>query len=271
MLKTCLSSILEKSSYENFEVLVINNRSQEPSTLKYLRGIDSEIVRVVEQDVEFNFSALNNFGAREARGEYLCLMNNDIEVITPDWIDEMLSFATQKDVGCVGARLWYPNNTLQHGGVILGMCGVAEHAHKHLPRGENAYFSRAILHQSYSAVTAACLMVSKTKYLSVGGLNENLQVAYNDIDFCLRLREAGLRNVWTPYAELYHHESATRGYEDSPIKVKRLEEESAYMLARWGAIIKNDPAYSPNLTLTKTDFSLAWPSRVNMNSSLEAH
>jgi GT2 family glycosyltransferase len=219
--------------------------------------------RVLADPRPFNYSALNNHAVTQAQGEYLVLMNNDIEVITPDWIEEMLGLASQPSVGAVGARLWYANGTLQHGGVITGIGGVAGHAHKHLPKGQIGYFSRAQLVQAFSAVTAACLMIKKSTYLEVGGLNEvDLTVAFNDVDFCLRVKEADYRNVWTPHAELYHHESATRGMEDTPEKVRRFQQEVRYMQQRWGEGLRHDFAYSPNLSLEHEDFSYAWPPRV---------
>lgn len=214
----------------------------------------------MRDDREFNYSALNNVAVREARGEYIGLINNDIEVITPDWLSEMVAIASQSGVGAVGARLWYPDYTLQHGGVILGIGGVAGHSHKRLPKQRRGYFERAALMQSFSAVTAACLVVKKKHYLAVGGLDEiNLKVAFNDVDFCIRLRELGLRNVWTPYAELFHHESATRGNDVQPEKQSRFQSEVRYMLARWKDVLQRDPAYNPNLTLEHEDFSLACP------------
>jgi len=192
----------------------------------------------------------------------VCLMNNDIEVLTPDWLDEMLGLAMRPGVGAVGARLLYPNRTLQHGGVIMGMLGVAGHAHLGLEPMANGYFGRAQLTQSMSAVTAACLLVSKTGYQQVGGMNEeNLAVAFNDVDFCLRLLEAGYRNVWTPFAEFIHHESATRGYEDTPEKKARFMKECAYMSATWPKYIHSDPAYNINLGLDRDSYALAWPPR----------
>jgi GT2 family glycosyltransferase len=212
----------------------------------------------------FNFSALNNSAVLNARGVFLGLVNNDIEVIAPRWLDEMVGLAQQPGVGAVGARLLYPNGTVQHGGVICGILGIAGHAHRDLPQGEHGYFGRARLIQSVSAVTAACLVIRKSIYEEVGGLDEaNLKVAFNDVDFCLRISEAGYRNVWTPYAELTHHESATRGVENSPEKQQRFQGEVKYMGRRWGRHLLNDPAYNPNLTLEYEDFSLAWPPRVD--------
>jgi GT2 family glycosyltransferase len=198
-----------------------------------------------------------------ANGEIVGLINNDIEVISEDWLDEMVSLAIQPGVGAVGAKLLYPDGRIQHAGVIAGIGGVAGHAHKLFPRDSYGYFSRCAVISSFSAVTAACLVVRKAVYEQVGGLNESdLAVAFNDVDFCLRVRDAGYRNVWTPYAELFHHESATRGSEDNPEKVARFNSEVRFMLARWGDSLREDPAYSPNLTLEYEDFGFAWPPRV---------
>ena len=184
-------------------------------------------------------------------------------MITPEWLDEMVSIAAQPGVGAVGACLWYPNDTLQHGGCITGIGGFAGHAHRHFPKGHPGNAGRMQLIQTFSAVTGACMVIKKSIYEEIGGLDEvNLKVALNDIDFCLRLREAGYRNVWTPYAELYHRESATRGYEDTPEKQLRFQNEIRCMQQRWGEILLNDPAYNPNLTLDREDFSLAWPPRL---------
>lgn len=262
LLQTCLDSVLERSSYPAYEILVIDNGSVEPETAALFARLPGDRVRVLRDDAPFNYSALNNRAAREARGELLCLMNNDIEVLTPDWLEEMVSFAAQPDIGCVGARLWYPDGRLQHGGVIHGLGGVAGHSHKYAPRDYVGYFHRAVLHQDFSAVTAACLVVRKAVYEQVGGLDESLAVAFNDVDFCMRVREAGYRNVWTPYAEMIHHESVTRGQEDNPEKQARFAGEIRRMQARWGDAILRDPAYSPNLSLDHEDFSLAWPPRV---------
>ena len=263
LLSPCIDSILKRSSYPNFEIVVIDNGSVEPATRQLFDRLPTDRVRVVRDDSPFNFSALNNRGARAAKGGMLCLMNNDIEVLTPDWLEEMVSFAHRADIGCVGARLWYPSGLLQHGGVITGVGGVAGHAHLNLLRGDRGYFNRAVLHQSFSAVTAACLLVRRSVFEQVGGLDEALAVAYNDVDFCLRVREAGYRNVWTPYAEMAHHESATRGYETTPAKQARLEQEMNLLRQRWGEQLFNDPAYSPNLNLNKPDFDLAFPPRVD--------
>lgn len=263
LLRQCVDSILGRTEYDNYEIIIVDNGSDDPDTLKYFESLSSsQVIRVIRDDREFNYSALNNMAVAHAKGEIVGLINNDIEVISPDWLSEMVSLAIQPGVGAVGARLWYPDRTLQHGGVVLGVGGVANHAHKGNTRDEFGYFGRAQLIQSFSAVTAACLIIRKDRYLEINGLDEvNLKVAFNDVDFCLRLLEAGYRNVWTPYAELFHHESATRGADSTPEKRERFVSEVNYMLDRWGAILKDDPAYSPNLTLDREDFSYAWPPR----------
>ncbi|MBF0528045.1 MAG: glycosyltransferase family 2 protein [Deltaproteobacteria bacterium] len=265
ILRKCIDSILAKTTYPHYEIIIIDNGSDDPAAQLYLRQLDDNpLIRVVQDNRSFNFSALNNRAVTLVKGELLALLNNDVEVISPGWLVEMAALALQPNVGAVGARLWYPNNTLQHGGVITGLGGIAGHAHKYLRRGDHGYFHRAALTQNLSAVTAACLVIRKSIYEQVGGMDENLRVAYNDVDFCLRLRIAGYDNVWTPYAELFHHESASRGYEDSPEKLARFNEENKLILQTWGARLANDPAYNPNLTLDYEDFSLAWPPRVNL-------
>ncbi|MBO9644510.1 MAG: glycosyltransferase family 2 protein [Pseudacidovorax sp.] len=263
LVRQCIESIQKRTEYPNWEIILVDNGSDDPAALAYFERLAQQPhLRVLRDDRPFNYSALNNQAVAMARGELVALVNNDIEVMSPGWLSEMVSLAMQPGVGAVGARLWYPDMTLQHGGVILGPGGCAVHAHKALPRGLNGYAGRAALIQSFSAVTAACLVVRKSLYVQVGGLDEvNLSVAFNDVDFCLRVREAGYRNVWTPYAELLHHESATRGEDVAPEKRERFERELAFMQQRWGALIDHDPAYSPNLTLLLEDFSLAWPPR----------
>lgn len=262
LLRLCIGSILAKTTYPNFEIVVVNNRSDDPATLAYfdeLRRID---VRVLDYDAPFNYSALNNFAVREARGEVVCLLNNDVEIISPGWLDEMVSHAIRPEIGAVGAMLYYPDNTIQHAGVVLGIMGVANHAFLNLPRGTDGYMNRGRLAQNYSAVTGACLVIRRSVYEQVGGLNSTeLAIAFNDVDFCLRVRAAGYRNVWTPFAELYHHESASRGTEDTAEKLARFHSEVAYMRDHWGEILDRDPAYNPNLTLERMDFSLSFPPR----------
>ena len=264
LLRQCVQSILNKTTYANFEILIVDNGSNDAATLRYLKGLSADNrIRVLRDDRPFNYSQLNNTAVLQARGDVLGLVNNDIEVINPDWLTEMVSHAVRPGVGAVGARLWYADNTLQHAGVVLGLEGFAGHVHRYLPRGNVGYCGRAALTQSFSAVTGACLVVKKSSYLQVGGLNEvDLPVACNDIDFCLKLLKAGYRNLWTPWAELYHHESSTRGFDDTPEKLARSKKEVAYMWQHWGDMLRNDPAYSPNLTLDASDFGLAWPPRL---------
>lgn len=264
LISMCVDSILEKTGYDRYEIVIVDNGTVEPAALEYLQRIDRlDNVHVFREDIPFNYSRLVNLGVEHSRGEYVLLLNNDIEIIQRDWIEEMLSFASQEGVGCVGARLWFPDMTLQHGGVVLGIGGVAGHAHKFLRKGQPGYFSRAGAHQVFSAVTAACLMVRKSIWQAVGGLDERLKVAFNDIDFCIRVREAGYRNIYTPYAEFIHHESASRGTDLSGEKLRRFQQEVETMRTRWQHLLEKDPAYSPNLTLVHEDFSLAWPSRVS--------
>ncbi|KUE90321.1 glycosyl transferase family 2 [Cupriavidus necator] len=266
LIRQCVDSILERTTYPEYEIIVVDNGSDEPAVLEYFDKIAKHPrVRILRDDRPFNYSALNNHAVSVCRGQIVGLINNDIEVISSDWLEEMVSLALQPGVGAVGARLWYPNDTLQHGGVIMGIGGIANHAHKGIHRNDPGYFGRAVVTQNYSAVTAACLVIRRAVYDEVGGLNEqDLSVAYNDVDFCLRLITAGYRNVWTPYADLYHHESATRGQDDTPEKRKRFLIESNYMERHWKAFMDHDPAYSPNLTLEREDFSLAWPPRVEL-------
>lgn len=271
LLKTCLDSILQRSTYPNLEIIILDNGSTEPATAQLFSQLPKDRVRILRDDRPFNFSSLNNHGASLAQGDFLCLMNNDIEVITPDWLEEMIAFAQRPNIGCVGARLWYPSGFLQHGGIILGMGGVAGHAHLNLRRGDPGYCSRAILHQSFSAVTAACLVMRRDLFYQVGGFDEALAVAFNDVDLCLRVRQAGFHNVWTPYAEMIHHESASRGYETEPHKQARLQIEANFIQQHWGDILFNDPAYSPNLSLEHHDFPYAFPPRLGKPSrTLEA-
>ena len=264
LLRQCIDSIVGKTTYSNYEIIVVDNGSDDPEALRYFESLGQDArIRVLRDDSPFNHSALNNSAVSQAEAEIVGLINNDIEVISPDWLSEMVSLALQPGVGAVGAKLFYPDDTLQHGGVVLGIGGVAGHANKLGRQPSYGYLGRTGLISSYSAVSAACLVVRKSVYLEVDGLNErDLTIAFNDIDFCLRVREAGYRNVWTPYAELYHHESATRGYDDDPQKQPRFAAEITYMQRRWGDLLLRDPAYSPNLTLEYEDFSLAWPPRV---------
>lgn len=257
--ETAVRSILEKSSYTNYEILILDNGSVETDTLEFFSQIQTEDhrVRVLAYDYPFNYSAINNFGARYAKGSVIGLINNDVEVINPDWLTEMVSQCLRPEIGCVGAKLYYSNDTVQHGGVILGIGGVGGHSHKYFTRQHPGYFSRLLLTQTLSAVTAACLLIRKETFDLVSGLDEeNLKVAFNDVDFCLKVREAGYRNLWTPYAELYHYESISRGTEDSPEKIARFAQEVNFMKSKWGNLLEADPFYSQNLTKNREDFSI---------------
>ncbi|MDO6782511.1 glycosyltransferase [Neptunomonas phycophila] len=257
ILKPCIDKILSLTSYPCFEVLILNNQSSCKETLDYFLHISKDSrVRVLDWDFSFNYSAINNFGARHANGEIIGLVNNDIEPINADWLTEMVRQVCREEIGCVGAKLYYPNDTIQHAGVVLGIGGVAGHSHRFLPRSSAGYCNRLNVVQNYSAVTGACLLVRKSVYDQVGGLTEELAVAFNDVDLCLKVRSLGLRNLWTPYAELYHHESISRGADNTPKKRKRALKEAQYMKDHWGALLECDPAYNPNLTLMHEDFSL---------------
>jgi len=259
LLRQCIES-LGRTRYKRHEIVVVDNASDDPETIAYLAMLQAQgTVRALRDDSAFNFSAINNHAVRQAaRGEFLLFMNNDIEAVDEDWLHEMLGPALEPGVGCVGARLWYPDGRLQHGGVIL-VCGVAGHAHKYLPRGAHGYMGRAVLAQDFMAVTAACLLLRRSIFEEVHGFDEGLAVAFNDVDFCLRVHQAGYRNVWTPFAQLIHHESVTRGYEDTPEKQARFKDEVRFMQSRWKGLLDHDPYYNPNLTQTSEDFSLGWP------------
>jgi GT2 family glycosyltransferase len=263
LLKTCVETILAKTAYRPYELIVVDNQSRDPAAVRLLRELEErKVARVLRYDAPFNYSAINNLGVREARGEIVGLLNNDLEIMEPGWLTTMVAQALRPEVGAVGARLLYPDGTVQHGGVILGIGGVANHAHRNFPGTEPGYFGRLQLVQDFSAVTAACLLVRRDVYLRAGGLDESIAVAFNDVDFCLRLRKAGLRCVYTPDATLVHHESRSRGKDDSPEKRARFAREVETIMARWGEVLRSDPAYNPNLTLESEDFALAWPPRV---------
>ncbi|MGY0557937.1 glycosyltransferase family 2 protein [Lysobacter sp. A421] len=262
LLKQCIDSIVDRTRYPNYEILVLDNGSKESETFRYFKDIQRDgVARVVEYPHAFNYSAINNFGARHARGTVLGLLNNDVEVISEDWLDEMVGHVMRPEIGMVGAMLYYPNNTIQHAGVILGIGGVAGHCYVGNHRGYPGDKHRAGLAQSLSVVTAACAVVRAEVFEQVGGLDEDLKVAFNDVDLCLRIREAGYRNVWTPFAELYHYESASRGYENTPEKRTRFRAEESFMKDRWGELLEQDPYYSPNFTLSGPPFTLAYPPR----------
>ncbi|MFO7640200.1 MAG: glycosyltransferase family 2 protein [Candidatus Competibacteraceae bacterium] len=265
LLERCLDSVVARTTYPDYEILILDNGSDDPATLGYLKAVAGRAlgvpIRVLRDARPFNYSQLNNEGVRAARGTVVGLLNNDLEVIAGDWLEEMVSHACRPEVGAVGARLLYPSGRVQHAGVIVGIKGVAGHFHRHLPGEAYGYFSRAQLIQDFSAVTAACLVLRRAVYWEAGGMDEvDLPVAFNDVDLCLKLGALGYRVVYTPHAELYHHESATRGAEDeSPEKAARAAREIAVMKRRWNTEHYRDPAYSPNLTLGHANCDYAFP------------
>lgn len=257
-LEKALQSIYQKTIECAFEVIVIENNSTNPETFAYYKTMEQTYpnCRMVQYQGNFNFSAINNFGRTYAKGNYLLLLNNDVEVINKEWLREMVSLCARDGIGAVGAMLYYPDDTIQHAGVIVGLGGYAGHSHKYARRGGSGYMFRAATVQDLSAVTAACLLVRTEVYDQMGGLDEDFQVAFNDVDFCLRIREAGWRIAWTPYAQLYHYESKSRGLdEQDPVKKARFASEQSRLKQRHEKVLKADPYYSPNLTLDREDFS----------------
>lgn len=258
-LDICLKSLYEKSSYKNFEVIIVENNSTEKETFEYYEKIKQryENLKVVIWTGIFNYSAINNFGVSYAKGEYILLLNNDVEIINGNCLEEMLMFAQRKDVGAVGAKLYYSDDTVQHAGVILGLGGTAGHAHKHFGRSHPGYMARASIAQNLTACTAACLMMRRDVFDEVGGLDESFEVAFNDVDLCMKIREKGYLVVFTPYAELYHYESKSRGNDSTPEKLERFRGEIDRFKEKWQKQLDDgDPYYNPNLTLTRDDFSL---------------
>ncbi|MBP3544665.1 MAG: glycosyltransferase family 2 protein, partial [Lachnospiraceae bacterium] len=259
-LEKCLQSLF-RSSYQNFEVIIIENNSEKPETFACYEQVQLEHanVKVVTYKAEggFNYSKINNFGAQHANGEYLLLLNNDIEFIGTNCLEELLGYAMREDVGAVGARLYFEDDTIQHAGVVIGFGGIAGHTFVNQRREELGYFARAMCQQNYSAVTAACMLTRTEDFRSVGGLTEELSVAFNDIDYCMKLRKKGKLIVYNPYAEAHHYESKSRGAEDTPEKKLRFHREILWFGERWQKILdEGDPYYNPNLTLDRADFAL---------------
>lgn len=273
LLRPCLDGLLHGTDYPALEVLVLDNDSREPKTLAYFAELRADPrVRVLSLPGPFNFSAINNAGAAAARGRLLGFVNNDIKVIAPGWLREMAAQALRPEIGAVGAKLRYGDDTIQHGGVILGISGVAGHAHRRFPATHPGYGGRLRLVQSLSAVTAACLVLRKEAFTAAGGFDaEHLAVAYNDVDLCLKLGALGYRVLWTPYAELYHLESESRGGDLDPGKRDRFQAEIKVMRQRWGDVLDADPCYNPNLTLHGYDFGLAFPPRVRPSWRSSSH
>lgn len=255
-LKKCLKSVWEKTEYDNYEILIIENNSTEKETFDFYKKIDGKRhVRVLYWDREFNYSAINNFGAKHAKGEYLLLLNNDTEVITKGWMKELLSNCQRPEVGMVGAKLYFPDNTIQSAGTIIGVGGMADHAFVNMDRKKAGYMHRASIQMNLSGVTAACAMVKRTVYEEVGGLEEKLTVAFNDVDLGLKIVTAGYLIVYDPFAELYHYESKSRGVNDE--KKERHAKEVRYTQEKWKEFLEaGDPCYNQNLTLAKHNFSL---------------
>ncbi len=273
-LKRCISSIYEKSTYDNWEIIVVENGSTEDSIWAYYKEITGQEVKTQDNVLSadgkvrivtykttgsFNYAAVNNFGVSHASGEYILLLNNDTEVITVNWLEELLMYAQRKDVGAVGAKLYYPDKTIQHAGVVLalGAHRTAGHSHYKQPKANLGYMGRLCYAQNVSAVTGACLMVKKTLFDEVGGLEESFAISLNDVDFCLKLREKGYLNVFTPFAECFHYESISRGLDDQGEKAERYNRESEQFRKKWKAVLDaGDPYYNPNFSLDRSDFSL---------------
>jgi glycosyltransferase involved in cell wall biosynthesis len=261
VLRQCIDSIVQRTTYPHYEILVVDNQSNDPETLDWLASLPQRLhgrARVLRYDHPFNYAAINNYAASEARGSVLGLINDDVEVISPEWLTEMTSHAVRHEIGCVGAKLYYPDDTVQHAGVVLGIGGVAGHSHKYFDRSHDGYFSRLRIVHNVSAVTGAVLLVRKVVFDAVSGLDaEHLRVAFNDVDLCLKVQAAGWINVVTPFAELYHHESKTRGTDNTSEKRERFLRECQTMQSRWRDVLARDPSYNPNLTLVREDYSLS--------------
>lgn len=259
-LEKCIESIRMKSTYTNYEIIVVENNSTEESIFAYYKELEQqENIRVITYQGEFNYSKINNMGVRETKGEYLILLNNDIKIISPNWIEELLMHAQRVEVGAVGAKLFYPDNTIQHAGIVLGLGAhrSAGHTHYGMPKENLGYMGRLCYTQNVTALTGACLMVKKSIYEEVGGLDENFRVALNDVDFCLKLRQKGYLNIFTPFAEAFHFESKSRGFEDSKAKRERYTEECDNFKKKWSKELEaGDPYYNPNFSLDYSDYSL---------------
>ena len=261
-LSRCVESIINLSTYDNYEIVIVENNSETAEIRTYYEEISRHPrVQVVEYKGDFNYSKINNFGVQYAKGEYLLLLNNDTEVITPDWMEELLMYAMRKDVGVVGAKLYYPDKTIQHAGIVIGLGAhrTAGHTHYRIPEANVGYMGRLCYAQDVTAVTGACMMVSKALYEELGGLDESFTVALNDVDFCLRVREKGFLNIFTPFAELYHYEAKSRGSDNKDERALRYQQESDRFRVKWAdALAKGDPYYNPNFSLDHSDFTVNW-------------
>ncbi|WP_166372398.1 glycosyltransferase family 2 protein [Psychromonas sp. SA13A] len=258
VLETCVSSLLAKTDYAELEIIIMDNQSKQADALAYLAQLNRhENISVIKHDKAFNYSEINNRAVELASGEVIVLLNNDTEVINSAWLKELVGLAMQANVGCVGAKLLYPDQTIQHAGIVMGLGGYAAHSHRCIPNDSGGYYNRLHLNQVVSGVTGACLAIRKETYLVVGGLDESYQVAYNDVDFCLKVKSIGFYNVYCAHAQLYHYESKTRGNDaENPERIKRFDKEKALLLERWKPEIENDPYYSPHLTRDAEDFSI---------------
>ena len=259
ILDKCLTSIFANTNYPNYEVLVIDNGSTEAQTHEVInrwKTREPKRFRCEFLDIPFNFSKINNYAVGRAHGEYLLFLNNDTEVLHSDWMDALVEQAQRPSIGAVGALLLYPDNTIQHAGVVVSIGGVAGHSHKHYPSTSHGYFNQIQTINNYSAVTAACLMCRREVFDAVGGFEEDLSVAFNDVDFCIKIVEKGYRNIYLPHVVLYHYESKSRGYEDTPEKQARFTQEIRYMQSKWQKFMEHDPCYSPNLTRLREDYSI---------------
>jgi GT2 family glycosyltransferase len=263
LLRPCLDGIFHRTNYNNFEIIIIDHASDEPETIELLQEAARDPrVRIMPYQGEFNYSDMNNKAVALARGELIAFINNDIDVIDPDWLTEMVSLAVRPEYGAVGAKLLYPDGSVQHAGVILGIGGVAGHFHVYADNDDPGYYSRLQLTSNVSAVTAACMVVKKSIFEEVGGLNAvDLKVAFNDVDLSLRIAARGYLNVWTPFALLYHHESPSRGRDLDPVNAARFEQECRYMKKTWSETLKRDPFYNVNFSLARPNCDLNTPSR----------
>lgn len=257
-LKACIESIREKTEYKNYEIIIVENNSTTDGIFQYYKELSKDPrIRLLRWKKEFNYSAINNYGVRHAKGEYLLFLNNDVKIITPGWMKEMLGVCQRPEVGAVGVKLIYPDNTIQHGGCVIGIGGIAGHMFVDMPANRTGYLHKASLLQDMSAVTAACMMMKRSAFEEAEGFTEKLSVAFNDVDLCLKVRRSGKLIVYDPYVQLYHMESKSRGAEDSTEKVRRFQEEIEYMRCQWIDILKKgDPYYNKNLSLTKWNYSL---------------
>lgn len=259
-IKRCLESIYRHTKYTNYEIIIVDNGSRENELIELLSEYSKKHqgrFRTISIDIPFNFSKINNLAAREAKGKYLLFLNNDTEVFSPEWINQMVGYAQQERIGAIGTKLLYPDNTIQHGGVILGIGGLAGHAHLDFPKNDYGYFGKLIMNSNFSAVTGACLMVSKENFEKINGFEESLAVAFNDVDLCLKLQKLGKNNVFLHNVQIFHCESKSRGKEDTFCKDRRFQSELDYMKEKWTEIIMNDPNYNVNLTLADTDYSIS--------------